>query len=163
MFNVFITNLGKYNEGELVGKWLELPCDDLEAELEEIGVIEGTMYEEYFITDYENSFGYAVGGYENLGDLNELAEELEDVDEEILAALIEARGYDIAEAIEKYRRGEYVYYGDREMKDIAYEIIETCYNLPEFSLRYFDYDSYIRDLLMDTFYETDHGIIEIFH
>lgn len=29
-FRVFITNLGKYNEGELVGKWLDLPCDDIE-------------------------------------------------------------------------------------------------------------------------------------
>ncbi|WP_413788539.1 antirestriction protein ArdA, partial [Providencia stuartii] len=25
MISVFITNLGKYNEGELVGEWLELP------------------------------------------------------------------------------------------------------------------------------------------
>ena len=28
--NVFITNLGKYNEGELVGKWIELPLLDNE-------------------------------------------------------------------------------------------------------------------------------------
>lgn len=39
-FRVFITNLGKYNEGELVGKWLDLPCDDLEEELASIGVAE---------------------------------------------------------------------------------------------------------------------------
>lgn len=29
---VFLTNLGKYNEGELVGKWLELPATDEEIE-----------------------------------------------------------------------------------------------------------------------------------
>ena len=49
MLNVFLTNLGKYNEGELVGKWVSLPCDDIEAELEEIGV-GAEPYEEYFIT-----------------------------------------------------------------------------------------------------------------
>ena len=53
MFNVFITNLGKYNEGELIGKWLSLPCDDIVAELEEIGVVADSLYEEYFITDYQ--------------------------------------------------------------------------------------------------------------
>ncbi len=26
VISVFITNLGKYNEGELVGEWLELPA-----------------------------------------------------------------------------------------------------------------------------------------
>ena len=25
MMNVFVTNLGKYNEGELIGEWVELP------------------------------------------------------------------------------------------------------------------------------------------
>ena len=33
MFRVFITNLGKYNEGKLVGKWLDLPCEDTEKNL----------------------------------------------------------------------------------------------------------------------------------
>ena len=39
-FSAFITNLGKYNEGELVGKWVEFPIDedDFEEELAEIGI-----------------------------------------------------------------------------------------------------------------------------
>lgn len=39
MINVYITNLGKYNEGCLVGKWLKLPATDEEIEevLKEIG------------------------------------------------------------------------------------------------------------------------------
>ncbi|MGX8950038.1 antirestriction protein ArdA, partial [Providencia stuartii] len=32
MISVFITNLGKYNEGELVGEWLELPATSKEIE-----------------------------------------------------------------------------------------------------------------------------------
>ena len=51
---IFITNLGRYNEGYLVGKWVKLPvCEDvLDKVLKEIGIDE--YYEEYFITDYEN-------------------------------------------------------------------------------------------------------------
>ena len=36
----YITNLGKYNEGELVGKWISLPIseEELEQVLQEIGI-----------------------------------------------------------------------------------------------------------------------------
>lgn len=52
---VALTNLGKYNEGELIFEWLELPTteEEVEAAFKYIGVAEGTEYEEYFITDYE--------------------------------------------------------------------------------------------------------------
>ena len=64
MLKVFITNLGKYNEGELVGKWVELPVydDELAEILDEIQICHddvkyynsvGAPYEEIFITDYE--------------------------------------------------------------------------------------------------------------
>ena len=29
MFKVFITNLGKYVEGKLIGKWLDLTCNKI--------------------------------------------------------------------------------------------------------------------------------------
>ena len=32
MIKVYLANLGKYNEGELVGEWLELPCTEEEIE-----------------------------------------------------------------------------------------------------------------------------------
>ena len=48
---IYLTNLGKYNEGELVGKWFELPILDINEALLEIGVENGTPYEEFFITD----------------------------------------------------------------------------------------------------------------
>ena len=49
-----MTNLGKYTEGELVGKWLDFPTTQtkINTVLKEIG-IDGTRYEEIFITDYE--------------------------------------------------------------------------------------------------------------
>lgn len=69
---VFITNLGKYNEGELVGKWIDIPeCDEQEIieALESIGVKNGTRYGEYFITDYELPF--EIEEYTNVFTLNE--------------------------------------------------------------------------------------------
>ena len=38
---IFITNLGRYNEGYLVGKWVKLPvCEDvLDKVLKELGIV----------------------------------------------------------------------------------------------------------------------------
>ena len=72
----FITNLGKYNEGELVGKWISLPIseEELEEVLKEIGI--NDEYEEYFFTDYEIDADIRLGEYESIETLNELAEKL---------------------------------------------------------------------------------------
>ena len=48
---VYIANLGKYNEGELVGDWFTFPIDE-EKVKERIGLNE--LYEEYAIHDTEN-------------------------------------------------------------------------------------------------------------
>lgn len=52
----YVTNLAKYTEGQLVGKWLEFPIDedDFMKELESIGVSEGG---EWFVTDYDSEKG----------------------------------------------------------------------------------------------------------
>ena len=49
---VYIANLGKYNEGELVGAWFTFPIDFEEVK-EKIGL--NDEYEEYAIHDYELS------------------------------------------------------------------------------------------------------------
>ena len=42
MMNIYLTNLGKYNEGELVGEWVKLPVSDEELQkvFERIGINE---------------------------------------------------------------------------------------------------------------------------
>lgn len=57
MMRIYLTNLGKYNEGELVGEWVDLPIEkeNLQEVFKRIG-IDGKQYEEYFITDYECDF-----------------------------------------------------------------------------------------------------------
>lgn len=56
MLKIFLTNLGKYTEGELIGRWIELPYtyEEFEAVKEKIGISDepdenGNYYEEYFI------------------------------------------------------------------------------------------------------------------
>lgn len=50
---IYIANLGKYNEGELVGDWFTPPVDYDEM-AERIGL--NDEYEEYAIHDYELPF-----------------------------------------------------------------------------------------------------------
>lgn len=149
---IFLTNLGKYNEGELIGEWVELPVsqEELQKVFERIGINE--EYEEYFITDYECDL-YEVGEYENLDTLNEIAERIEELDEEeskVVKALMSDLGYTLDEAIGKVNSGDYMIYHDcNNMTDVAYQVVEECADLDNVHddvARYFDYESFGREL-----------------
>lgn len=126
MMNIYLTNLGKYNEGELVGEWVKLPVsnEELQEVFKRIG-IDGKEYEEYFITDYECDF-YKISEYESISTLNEIAEKLDDLDEEqgqVVKVLMSECGYDLDEAIEKAESGDYCIYTDcNDMTDVAWKI-----------------------------------------
>ena len=157
----FITNLGKYNDGELVGKWIDFPIDedDFQDELESIGVKENTMYEEWFITDYDCSLfdmHDAFGEYPNIDDINEVAEALENNESEF-TALMEACSY--TDALRYLESENYTFYEGMTLEDVAYEIVEECYNLPEIAQRYFDYKAFACDLESDGYTETSSGVI----
>src|SRR5699024_1531006 len=109
-FKVALTNLGKYNEGELAFKWMNLPYTDEEFQetLEAIG-IDGENYEEYFISDYEAPFH--IGEYENLEKLNDIADELENVDFPVRGI-----GYDVKDVIN--------FANELEMEEIIRDSIE---------------------------------------
>ena len=51
VFEAYITNLGKYAEGQLVGETLKFPAttEEVQSLLKNIGV-DGVRYEEFFIT-----------------------------------------------------------------------------------------------------------------
>lgn len=69
----YITNLGKFNEGHLVGQWLNVPCtnEEFQKALKNIGV-DGIMYEEYFFTDFEYIHG--LSEYSTIEEVNRMAE-----------------------------------------------------------------------------------------
>ncbi len=164
MMNIYLTNLGKYNEGELIGEWVQLPISDEELQevFKRIGINE--KYEEYFITDYECDF-YEIGEYESINTLNEMAKKLDNLDEEqeqVVKVLMSECGYDLDDAIEKAESGDYRTYIDcNDMTDVAYAVVEECdylRNVPENVARYFDYEAFGRDLGIEgSFHFLDNG------
>lgn len=101
-FEAYVTNLGKYNEGALVGEWVKFPTteEEMQKVFERIGIGTadefGQSYEEWFITDYEcplHGVYNMLGEYESLDKLNYLAsaiEELSFADQEKLVAIMES-------------------------------------------------------------------------
>lgn len=139
---IFLTNLGKYNEGELVGKWISLPIssEELAEVLLEIG-IDGAEYEEYFITDYEAPF--TIGEYDNLERLNEIAEDLETFTETELKlfSVIEGEFSDIETAIDKVKDGEILFYEDISNEEDLGQVIADYWEIPEHLASYIDYEA----------------------
>ena len=164
MMNIALTNLGKYNEGELIYKWVELPAteEELEAAKKEIGINE--YYEEWFITDYECDY-LQIGEYDNIEELNEIAETVEglaDYEQEIVKALLD-EGYDLEEAINTV--DDCIVYADCEnMADVAYQMYEEGLlgDIPEHLVNYIDWEAYGRDLSFDgNWIATENGYIEV--
>ena len=158
---IFLTNLGKYVEGYLVGQWVKLPVpeDKLESILKEIGI--NDEYEEYFITDYETSFcglRDVLGEYESIEMLNELAEMLEALssdDEDKLGAVLETESYrnatDIKELVE--RLDEFDLIPDiNDDDDLGRYLLDECgvLEVPEYLKSYIDYEAYGRDARLES-------------
>ena len=168
-FNIYLTNLGKYNEGELVGKWVSLPTvNGFDEHLEEIGINE--RYEEWFISDYETDIeGLEVGEYDNIEELDELARELEDFDDcdaKAFSACMEY-GYSFEEALECVQNGNYRIYSDcGDMEDVAMVVVEECgylEQMPENLRFYFDYKAFGRDLDIEgTYIYIDGDYVELY-
>lgn len=83
--NIFLTNLEEYNNGRLVGEWVQLPCsrERMAEVLERIGV--GGKANGYFITDYELPFTNMkgiVGEFANVDELNYLAVRMNKMEED---------------------------------------------------------------------------------
>ena len=158
--NIFVTNLGKYNEGYLQGEWIKLPVDqdELDNALVRIGINEEC--EEYFITDFESMFSNLhINEYASISDLNTLAERIDslaDYDLEKLSAVLECEGntsishtieliddldsFDLLEGIDSdYDIGEY----------FANECF-LLHGIPDSVARYFDYESYGRDIRIES-------------
>lgn len=145
---LYIANLGKYNEGILKGEWFTLPVDFQEVAAQ-IGL--NDEYEEYAIHDYEAPF--KISEYASLDSLNEIAEKLISLDEleaKAVASVMDNNHMDINEALDMLRDGNILFYYDcKDMTDIAYEVVESgglLDSMPNNLRNYFDYEAFGRDL-----------------
>lgn len=152
----FITNLGKYNEGSLVGEWVTFPIDEdeLEEVFDRIG-IDGENYEEYFFTDWEcdmYSITKELGEYESIDGVNRLAEALGGVEsEELLSAALElGTCQNIIDTIENL--DDYIFQPDiiNEYDLGYYHITECRYEVPTWLENYVDYEKFGSDLAMES-------------
>lgn len=173
MIEICLTNLGKYNEGELIYSRLVLPAttEEIYAAYDEIGVAENTMYEETFISDYETDInGLSISEYASIDELNELAEELSNLDEyelEAFGAMLDY-GYATDEALQKVQDYEYrLYDGCYSMAEVAEMYADETgllNSIPDDLRCYFDFEAFGRDMdCRGQFIETDSGYIEIFN
>ena len=177
-FAAFITNLGKYNEGELVGEWVKFPttAEEMKKVFDRIGIGQkddfGNPYEEWFITDYDcyvDGLYDKLGEYESLDELNYLASKLDEMSrgeyEQFQAAMeIGDHTGSVQEIINLTENLDcYDVYPDiHDYDDLGRYYIDEldAMQVPEHLKNYIDYEAYGRDVAMDengTF--TDQGYV----
>ena len=166
-FAAFITNLGKYNEGELVGEWVKFPttAEEMKEVFKRIGIGQkddfGQLYEEWFITDYDcyvDGLYDKLGEYESLDELNYLASKLDEMSDSEYAqfqAGMEMGDHcgslqeiiNLTENLDCYE----VYPHIEDYDDLGRYYIEELevMQVPEHLQNYIDYEAYGRDVAMD--------------
>ena len=166
-FAAFITNLGKYNEGELVGEWVKFPttAEEMKEVFKRIGIGQrddfGQPYEEWFITDYDcyvDGLYDKLGEYESLDELNYLASKLDEMSDSEYAqfqAGMEMGDHcgslqeiiNLTENLDCYE----VYPDIEDYDDLGRYYIEELevMQVPEHLQNYIDYEAYGRDVAMD--------------
>ena len=137
---VYVGTYGKYNAGSLFGEWLDLSdysdkeefydaCRELHKDEEDA---------EFMFQDWENVPENLIGESwlsENFFALRDAVEDLGDTEQEAFFVWCNYKSH-----------------------DFAYEIIEECYDLPEFAKTYFDYEKFARDLFMCDYW-MDEGFV----
>ena len=166
-FAAFITNLGKYNEGELVGEWVKFPttAEEMKEVFKRIGIGQrddfGQPYEEWFITDYDcyvDGLYDKLGEYESLDELNYLASKLDEMSDSEYAqfqAGMEMGDHcgslqeiiNLTENLDCYE----VYPHIEDYDDLGRYYIDELevMQVPEHLQNYIDYEAYGRDVAMD--------------
>lgn len=167
MLKIYVTNLKKYNEGALVGEWVELPHEDIESVINQIS---NNNKDGLFISDFETDVqGLEVGEYDDIEILNDITEQIDDLSD---GELIAFQAYllnssSLNEALEKATDGNYTIYENCDnMEDVAYEVVNDCGLLdgvPEEVKIYFDYEAYGRDMdINGTFIQIDNSFVELY-
>lgn len=154
-----MTNLGKYNEGQLAYERVAFPTDTetVQAALKMIG-IDGIRYEEVFIADYDGDMPQLyehLGEYESIDELNHLAcllSELNEYELEVFEAVMDSGEYtgsvkdliNLAQNLDSYN-----FYSDihteEELGRMYIQELEAV-PVPEHLIDYIDYEAYGRDV-----------------
>lgn len=157
---VYVGTYAKYNNGSIFGKWLDLAdysdkeefydaCRELHSDEPDA---------EYMFQDYENIPDGLISESwisDNLFEVIEAVSELGDDEQEAFYLWLDNGSRDIdtddiSVLIDSFRDDYQGTYKDEE--DYAYEVVEQCYDLPEFAKTYFDYEKFARDLFIGDYW-----------
>lgn len=163
VLQAFITNLGKYCEGVLVGEWVRFPAtsEELQNVFERIGIgqknTDGEIYSKFFITDYDYEIelpglSKLLGEYESLDELNYFASliaAMSDEERNQLQAAFVLAGYtgglkdfiNLAQNLDCYN----LYPDILTMEDLGRHYLSDRDDIPEDLIDYVDYEDYGRD------------------
>jgi hypothetical protein len=160
----FIVEVRRKDTGA-TGK-VELPVHDIEDAVDEV-LGEDAYYEGVEVVNVESDFDYADVKTYDLDELNDIAFELDHLDEydlDTVEALVDD-GWSVTEAIEK--APDCFHIPAKNDGDLGYYYVEEIYGgaseLGKDTIeRYFDYESFGRDIRLEgNFIKTYDGYIEI--
>jgi len=152
---VWIGCLASYNEGRLIGEWVEIPTDANDLRDEITRILAGTGGEEWYAGDIQGVPSYLRTDYPQVEQLTEYAAALEQaVANGLDADIYETVCDDNSTTVDP---DEIMVYGDGEVYNDADIALAVCdgfgslgdmlgTEIPETVERYFDWDAYGRDL-----------------
>ena len=146
---IYLANLEKYNEGALVGKWVDvLDSPDWMEELESIRVGDNSEYEEFCIATYETDLALEIPKCMSLAKLDGIAEAINGIppyEEDAFKAAVAYWGIDEAPSI--ISDGDYTFFaGVTDVAALGRKLVSIDYIEVPKSLRpYIDYKAIGKD------------------
>lgn len=151
---VYVGTYKKYSEGSIFGEWLSISDYSNKEDFLQAcaGLHADETDAEFMFQDYENIPTCFISESYISDKLFEIINRIDEIDNvEAFETYLDWKGYDlenddfddIKSNFEDAFCGEY----DSE-EDYAYEVINECYELPDFAKTYFDYEKFARDLFM---------------
>ena len=176
MLNIFISDLGRYNAGELTGKWYDMESEEgREEAAQAVADIEENGSGEYFISDYESDWvdiSASIGGLDEIIEVMAQVDEFEEFDQSVFKAVYSLNMYDMDDILRIVNNSEYsfVEVDEREkayanpFTDLAYYYVENgLIEVDGIAERYFDYERFGHDLMLNgaDYAEVENGYIFI--
>lgn len=168
MLKVFITNLSEYNNGNLIGEWISLPCDSSFLNQQIRKVLSTDDSEEIFITDWEwdDITVFEIGEYDDPTKLNAKAYQLD----QLSAYELEAVAFLISENICsidniddcKEKAYDVVIHRNKIMADIAYDRVKEYVGMsevPSIITNHIDYNSMGEEIKQNEYFVEDDNTI----
>lgn len=145
---IYVANLGAYNAGRLVGKWLDLTTFDNDVEklweaVNKIANINTFLYgDEWAIHDYLNFPN--MGENPDLEKVIEVAEKIEEEGFDKINAFLEVYSIEDLDSFDESYCGEW-----DSFQEYAEDYFDSCYEVPSHLENYIDYEKFANDLSYD--------------